>query len=599
MNRLLLALFLLILVRSEISGNAQKEFAPLDAFKRQQRNDFVRMGKEDPTAYEKLFSALQKEFASNQDQKQIFELYDWHTDFLYKIGDYDSLIQTLHRMRGLLDDEKKEDLIPIYSRLANAHDLKSNVDSLIFWRIQVEQIAGSKSDYKGQILLLKGLESSYNASYSRSIALVLEAAKIFEEGNQSANLARAYQSLAFDFYQIGDYESQESYLLKQIEIEQALENSFSLIKAYNNLGASYNKRDALDKALFYYELAYEELTVLQNSFLTAQNLTNRANIFEKLGDYPAAERLFLACQQLSEQHGITYGILLSNLNLGNLYRMMKKYSLSESHLNTASSLAKSLKLKKEEALVFERIAWLERDQGAFDKAYENLSRYYALNDSLVNEAVRNTANELKTKYESEKKANEIISLSNDKLYQQYIMALMGFILVLLLSGIYWWRNQHQLIQVKLALAENLNQMKEEALKLREKDLLQQTMEKVALKEQMQELIKKFKEGNSHENIENQVKAIEIKQNPWNDMVEKFKLLHPEFIEKLNRSYPQLTQNDFELCSLIKMNLSTKEIARILRITDQSVRTRKYRLLKKLELTEETDLVTWVNTFVAK
>jgi DNA-binding CsgD family transcriptional regulator/tetratricopeptide (TPR) repeat protein len=449
------------------------------------------------------------------------------------------------------------------------------------------------------ILLLKGLESSYNASYSNSIVILLEAAKIFEEKNQSANLAKAYQSLAFDFHQLGDFESQESYLLKQIEIDKALGNSLTLIQAYNNLGVSYNKRDALDKALFYYELAYQELTFLKNPFLTAQNLTNRANIFEKSGDYPTAERLFLACEQLSAQHEITYGVLLSNLNLGNLYRMMEKYSLSESHLNTALSLAKSLKLKKEEALVFERVAWLERDRGAFKKAYEYLFRYYTLNDSLVNESVRNTANELKMKYEAEKKENEIISLSNDKLYQQYFMALMGFVLVVLLLIIYWWKNKNQLVQVKLELSENLIQVKEEVLKLREKDLLQQTMEKVALKEQMQALVKRFKEENSHKNIENQVREIEFKQKPWDDMLEKFKLIHPEFIEKLSKSFPQLTQNEFELCSLIKMNLTTKEIARILRITDQSVRTKKYRLLKKLNLSNETDLVTWVNKFAAK
>lgn len=179
------------------------------------------------------------------------------------------------------------------------------------------------------------------------------------------------------------------------------------------------------------------------------------------------------------------------------------------------------------------------------------------------------------------------------------MALMGVFLVMLSLVIYWLRNKNQLIQVKLDLAENLNQVKSETLKLRENDLLQQTMEKVALKDQMQDLVNKIKEGTSHEKIENQVRAIELKQNPWNDLVEKFKLLHPQFIEKLTIAYPQLTQNDLELCSLIKMNLSTKEIAQILRITDQSVRTKKYRLLKKLDLTRETDLATWVNILEVK
>jgi len=586
---------LIFFIYVQVFGDFTRDDHPPQKVSNQRPNGSVGTGREDTSAYRKLIRSLPNAFSSTQNQDQFFESDELQTDFFSQVGDYDSLIQSLHRMRGLLREEKKGELLPIYIRLAYAHHQKSNVDSLIFWRRQAERRVGLRAEYSGMILLLKGLESSFNASYSTSIGFLLEAAKIFEERNQSANLAKAYQSLAFNFYQMADFESQEFYLLKQIEVDQALGNRLARIGAYNNLGVSYKKRDSLDKALFYYGLAYQELKVFNSPFLTAQNLTNRANIFEQLGDYPAAERLFLACQQLSAQHGITYGLLLSNMNLGNLYRLMKKYSLSESNLNQALSLAKSLKSKKEEALVFERLSWLERDRGAFDKAYENLVLYKNLNDSLVNESVRNTANELTAKYESENKEKEISSLSQDKLSQQYIMALMGVLGIMLLSVVFWWKSKNQLIHIKLALAENLNLVKEEALKLREKDLLQQTMEKVASKEQMQELVKKIKEGNSPEKIKTQVRAIEFKQNPWNDMVEKFKLLNPQFIQKIYKSYPQLTQNDVELCSLIKMNLSTKEIAQILRITDQSVRTKKYRLIKKLNLTKETDLVTWVNT----
>ena len=589
---------LFFFIHLQLFGNLLKEEDPRQTVGNQQVKEYVSIGREDSSDYVEVFSSLRDKFFATQNRDQLFESDDLKTDFFSQVGDYDSLIQSLHKMRGLLREEKKGELLPIYIRLAYAHHQKSNVDSLIFWRRQAERRVGLRAEYSGMILLLKGLESSFNASYSTSIGFLLEAAKIFEERNQSANLAKAYQSLAFNFYQLADFESQEFYLLKQIEIDQAMGNRLSLIGAYNNLGVSYNKRDSLDKALFYYGLAYQELTVLKNPFLTAQNLTNRANIFEKLGNYPAAERLFLACQQLSDQHGITYGILLSNLNLGNLYRMMKKYSLSEVNLNQALSLAKLLKLKKEEALVFERLAWLERDRGAFQKAYENLSLNKSLKGSLENESVRNAANELKMKSESEKKENEINSLSNDKLPQLYFMALIGVFVLMLLLVIYWWKNKNQLIHIKLALAENLNQVKEEALRLREKEILQQTMEKVNLKDQMEELVREINEGNSQEKIKTQVRTIAIKQSPWNDLVEKFKLLQPEFIEKLTTSYPQLTQNDIELCSLIKLNLSTKEIAQILRITDQSVRTKKYRLLKKLELTKETDLVTWVNAFAA-
>ncbi len=52
---------------------------------------------------------------------------------------------------------------------------------------------------------------------------------------------------------------------------------------------------------------------------------------------------------------------------------------------------------------------------------------------------------------------------------------------------------------------------------------------------------------------------------------------------LKKSYPQLTAHDLRLCTYIKANLSTKEIACILNITPDSVKKAKHRLRRKLKL----------------
>ncbi|MEQ9298507.1 MAG: sigma factor-like helix-turn-helix DNA-binding protein [Cyclobacteriaceae bacterium] len=57
-----------------------------------------------------------------------------------------------------------------------------------------------------------------------------------------------------------------------------------------------------------------------------------------------------------------------------------------------------------------------------------------------------------------------------------------------------------------------------------------------------------------------------------------------FQNRLKRAYPQLTAYDLRLCTYLKANLSTKEIARILNITPDSVKKAKHRLRKKLDLT---------------
>ena len=70
----------------------------------------------------------------------------------------------------------------------------------------------------------------------------------------------------------------------------------------------------------------------------------------------------------------------------------------------------------------------------------------------------------------------------------------------------------------------------------------------------------------------------------------FKNAHQHFLERLNQKYPDLTPGDLRICCLLRMNLSTKEIASLLNIGVRSVELRRYRLRKRLGLEGETNLV---------
>jgi DNA-binding CsgD family transcriptional regulator len=69
----------------------------------------------------------------------------------------------------------------------------------------------------------------------------------------------------------------------------------------------------------------------------------------------------------------------------------------------------------------------------------------------------------------------------------------------------------------------------------------------------------------------------------------FNAVHEEFIKNLKEKYPQLNQNDHRLCTFIKMNKSTKEIATFLNMSIRGVETSRYRLRKKMNLSSDGNL----------
>jgi len=63
----------------------------------------------------------------------------------------------------------------------------------------------------------------------------------------------------------------------------------------------------------------------------------------------------------------------------------------------------------------------------------------------------------------------------------------------------------------------------------------------------------------------------------------------DFEAKLAKQYPELTKSEREMCSLIRLNLSIKEIMAIKNTTTSSVKNYRYRIRKKLKIPKGEEL----------
>jgi DNA-binding response OmpR family regulator/DNA-binding CsgD family transcriptional regulator len=74
----------------------------------------------------------------------------------------------------------------------------------------------------------------------------------------------------------------------------------------------------------------------------------------------------------------------------------------------------------------------------------------------------------------------------------------------------------------------------------------------------------------------------------------FENVHPEFFSYFRQRFTRLTIEDIRYCAYLKMQMSNREIAILLNINQESVRTHKYRLKKKMELGKEVDLQKYID-----
>ena len=76
----------------------------------------------------------------------------------------------------------------------------------------------------------------------------------------------------------------------------------------------------------------------------------------------------------------------------------------------------------------------------------------------------------------------------------------------------------------------------------------------------------------------------------------FNSAHQDFIKQFSLQYTDITPGDIRLCCLLRMNLSTKEIASLLHISIRAIELRRYRLRKKIELDNDKNLVEFLMNF---
>lgn len=141
---------------------------------------------------------------------------------------------------------------------------------------------------------------------------------------------------------------------------------------------------------------------------------------------------------------------------------------------------------------------------------------------------------------------------------------------------------------KELLANELESKKQELVS----KLLSQTKTNDALNEIKELLVSmgKLKEEDREDALAKAAKKLDgvISANTDENFDYYFLQVHPGFYEGLRKDFPDLTLNELRLCALIRLNMNSKDIASINNITINGVKVARWRLRKKLGMTDAND-----------
>lgn len=109
--------------------------------------------------------------------------------------------------------------------------------------------------------------------------------------------------------------------------------------------------------------------------------------------------------------------------------------------------------------------------------------------------------------------------------------------------------------------------------------LTQMMKRLENEQAVSEVKKMIRSLNDDENLDKE----------WEGFSKHFDKVHSDFLVRVKEVHPNLTGNEMKLCTYLRMNLSTKEIAQLMNISVRGVEISRYRLRKKMGLSSEVNL----------
>ncbi|MGO1752292.1 MAG: helix-turn-helix transcriptional regulator [Psychroflexus sp.] len=430
----------------------------------------------------------------------------------------------------------------------------------------------------------------------------LKAYDYYKKNAPSKSSVELEQNIAITYGRINELEKARFYFKKLHTYAKKEKDTILIAKLLNNLGSSYLDSQ-IDSSNYYFQKAKKILDkVPKEMHLKAYLNANmgRAYFFkDSLGE--AEKHFLLSASYIEKDTGA------SARSLGWIYNTISTYYEKTNQLDTAIAYAKKANLALiEKEFSFENQAALQTLYKSYlqKEDYKNSAYYFqeyeSVRDSLDLE--KKTANLEKIKVEQKYKAKEEIRKLQDskRKFRNYVLVLSLLAILLLLSMlVVRFRNKLKSTKLEKQLALSKQRELDSNLQLKNKELIGKAMIEIHRTEIIEEILLDLKKVKRRVVKKETQQAIDFiakrlkrdgNSNIWEEFEMRFERVHESFYENLSIKHPELTAGDKRLCALLKLNLTSKEIAQITGKTPKSVENARTRLRKKLAITHSnTDL----------
>ncbi len=354
---------------------------------------------------------------------------------------------------------------------------QSHNDSLAYFLTKAENIVLEIKDYAAlvEIYRLRGNYFFLAGNHSKAIETYIQGIKIGEQHKVSYELEIVYYEIGGVYSKNEDKKTAYAYIYKGLALGKQLNDTMGLADGHNRIGIMLDRDGKLDSSMYHYNISYALNKSINNYGAMSYSLENIATVLSQQNKFEQAIEYLKQALVIRKEIDDKYGVAIATINISESYMQSKQLDSAIFYGHKAELASTSIGFLDLTQYTYQHLCNLYKLKNDFNLALHYHELYTTMKDSVYNKEKSKQFAEFTTKFDTEKKEQQIKVLNKQKTIQRLgLFATVLLLIMLIVLAYAYYKNRtakeeklkaEALFLLQLKEAEARNAMQNERLRI--------------------------------------------------------------------------------------------------------------------------------------
>jgi two-component system, NarL family, sensor kinase len=295
-----------------------------------------------------------------------------------------------------------------------------NLDSAITFLNAAKDYAIQSETHRALVRIYASLGHAFISSGKpeRGLENMYAGLKVLQQHPEKEMEMKLRTNVAWAYLELKQYRNCIKSGLANLKVMEGTEYEWIALYTYNNVAVSYGALGMVDSAKFFIDKGIKAAQATNDIQSLANGYFILGTIYSNAGRYSEAIEQYLKARPYREKVGNPLFIVSDLYTISDLYYKTKDYKKGVASAAEALALADKYKLTMKFEGTYESLAKNYEGMGDFRNASKYFKLWAAAKDSVYKNSSANAIAEMQTKFETEKKEQQLVIQTSELLRKE-------------------------------------------------------------------------------------------------------------------------------------------------------------------------------------